>query len=317
VAEMSKEMEYVYTVYQEGSFSKAAQKLYISQPALSTAVKKLENRLCAAIFDRSANPIKLTQAGEYYIQSIEKIMSIQKEMEDYFGQLAKSKTRRLAIGSSSYFIIYLLPGLIGEFQLTYPDVAVNFLEGGAPYLSKKLKYGEVDFVLDIENLSEQVFDEFVWDYENIVLVVPASFSVNVSLKNFCMTAADICDKRHLSPDKPGVKLKYFAEEPFIFLKKGNDLYQRGMALCGKSGFTPFIQMFLDQLLTCYYVACEGKGVTFIRDSLPQYVAKTDKVFFYKIDDELSRRAIKLFYRKDIPLNSAAFDFLDFMRKRSS
>ena len=65
--------EYVYAVYEEKSFSKAAQKLYITQPALSTAIKKVEKKIGTPIFDRSTSPIGLTPGGEVYIDAIEKL----------------------------------------------------------------------------------------------------------------------------------------------------------------------------------------------------------------------------------------------------
>ena len=69
--------EYVYAVYEEKSFSKAAQKLYITQPALSTAIKKVEKKIGSPIFDRSTSPIGLTPSGEVYIDAIEKLFALE------------------------------------------------------------------------------------------------------------------------------------------------------------------------------------------------------------------------------------------------
>ena len=71
---MFHEMRYVYAVYQEQSFSKAAEKLYISQPSLSAMVKRAEKRIGSDIFNRSTIPVTLTQIGEAYIADVEKIM---------------------------------------------------------------------------------------------------------------------------------------------------------------------------------------------------------------------------------------------------
>ena len=79
--------EYIYAVYQEKSFSKAAKKLYVSQPWLSATVKKAEQELGLPLFDRSTNPISLTKAGRYYIERIEQIMAIETEMEGRFKEL--------------------------------------------------------------------------------------------------------------------------------------------------------------------------------------------------------------------------------------
>ena len=62
---MLKGMDYVYAVYKERSFSKAAEKLYISQPALSSTIKKVEKELGLQLFDRSTSPVRVTPAGEY------------------------------------------------------------------------------------------------------------------------------------------------------------------------------------------------------------------------------------------------------------
>ena len=62
---MTNYKEYIYAVYQEKSFSKAARKLYVSQPWLSATIKKAEEELGLPLFDRSTNPISLTEAGRY------------------------------------------------------------------------------------------------------------------------------------------------------------------------------------------------------------------------------------------------------------
>ena len=69
--------DYVYEIYKERSFSKAAQNLYISQPALSSAVSKYEKSLGFLIFDRSKNPLRLTSEGKIFLESIENIINIE------------------------------------------------------------------------------------------------------------------------------------------------------------------------------------------------------------------------------------------------
>lgn len=86
---MLSEMQYIYTIYQERSFSKAAKKLYISQPALSAIVKKAEQKIGHLIFDRTTIPLTVTPAGRYYIKCIENILEIEKNMQDYFDDLGK------------------------------------------------------------------------------------------------------------------------------------------------------------------------------------------------------------------------------------
>ena len=74
-------MKYVYAVYQEKSFSKAARKLQVSQPALSKMVRKVEKDIGVIIFDRSTIPVTVTREGAFYIKSIEDIMFIQRNLK--------------------------------------------------------------------------------------------------------------------------------------------------------------------------------------------------------------------------------------------
>ena len=75
-------MEYVYEVYKERSFSRAARNLYISQPSLSASIRRIEARIGAPIFDRSTTPISLTECGEEYIACVKQILSIQNGFEN-------------------------------------------------------------------------------------------------------------------------------------------------------------------------------------------------------------------------------------------
>ena len=70
---MYDEFDYAYEVYKEKSFSQAAKNLYVSQPALSSSIKKLEARFGITIFDRSSQPISLTDEGRVFIDSVESI----------------------------------------------------------------------------------------------------------------------------------------------------------------------------------------------------------------------------------------------------
>lgn len=84
---MEQELKYIYTVYEKGSFSKAARALYLTQPALSIAVQKAEEKIGMPLFDRSQKPLKLTPAGEVYIEKIRQIRQLEDEL-----LRAKSKT---------------------------------------------------------------------------------------------------------------------------------------------------------------------------------------------------------------------------------
>ena len=106
---MLNEIKYVYAVYKERSFTKAAKKLFISQPALSNMVKKAEQEIGSPIFDRSTVPLTLTKEGEFYIRTIKQIMLLEKNIYTYFDDIRSMNTGSLAVGGSSFFCSFILP----------------------------------------------------------------------------------------------------------------------------------------------------------------------------------------------------------------
>lgn len=311
---MLKDIEYIYAVYRERSFSKAARRLFISQPSLSAAVKRAEQELGVALFNRSTNPVSLTEAGEYYIKSAEKIMAVEREMREHFAALAAGGPARLRVGSSMFFCSYVLPDIIEAFRREHGSVVVTLSEGSSLALSEKLKDGSLDFMLEAEPPDKNVFEYTVWTTEEIILAVPAAFAINGELEEYRCTFEELAASRRGGPRKPAAPQERFAGEEFLILTKWNDLHRRAMAVCRRAGFTPKVSMYLEQMMTAYYLACEGKGIAFVRDALLDCLPPTGKVFFYRIDSPESVRGIYLSYKKSGNLTQTQRDFIEFMKK---
>ena len=96
--EMFQGMGYVYAVYQEGSVSKAAKQLCISQPSLSANIKRIEDRIGYPLFDRSTKPLTLTDCGETYIHAVEQMMETEREFVNYVNDWGILKTGSLILG---------------------------------------------------------------------------------------------------------------------------------------------------------------------------------------------------------------------------
>lgn len=306
--------EYIYAIYQEKSFSKAAQKLFVSQPWLSATVKKVEKELGLPLFDRKTNPISLTEAGAYYIQRIEQIMAIEQEMQSWFQQARSATGTELHIGSSMFFCTYVLPKLMADFQAMNPQITLTFSEGSSQTLMEKLLEGKLDFLLEAEQPVHERLHTIPWATEELVLAVPAHYPINEELAPYRYTFEEFRYREQAACRKPPVPLQAFREESFILLKEGNESYARSAQLCSNAGFMPSVSMYLTQMMTAYYLVCEGRGITFLRSTIPDYVAPTGSVVFYRIDDPLARRNIYLSYRKR-GANSVQQDLIDFMQER--
>lgn len=307
---MLSHIEYIYAVYQERSFSKAARKLYVSQPWLSAAVKKTEQELNTLIFDRSTSPISLTEEGEYYIRQIERILAIQQEIREHFSDLSAASSAHLKIGGSMFFCTYVLPKVLEEFRELYPNITLSFMEGNSTALFELLRDGKLDFVLEAERADQELFVSEEWSAEEIVLAVPADAAVNRELSAYSYTFEELLD--HKAVAKPCVPLTSFAQEKFIMLERGNDVLDRSIKICRNAEFSPKVSLYVSQMMTAYYLVCEGSGVTFLRSTIPEYVTPTDRVRFYRLDDPLAVRSIYLTRLKKAPtrIQQLLADFIE-------
>ena len=311
---MFKEMNYVYAVYEAKSFTKAAQKLYISQPALSSMVKKAEKKIGMPIFDRSTTPITLTRAGRYYIQQTEVIMHIQKEAEEHFRRLAGTHANQLRLGGSSFFLSYVFPPVVKRFRQSNKQANVSWVESRNDELITRLMKNDIDFFLEVDELANESIGAWLWGEEQLILAVPAEWPINDQLLDYQLSAEDVHERKHRSDEVPAVDVSVFAEEPFILLREGNDSHRRAVGICRNAGFRPQnIYMTADQMLTSYYLAAEGHGAAFIRDSILFHADLTENLYFYRLDDPLATRNIYLYYRRDKELSPVAQSFLDFVR----
>ena len=311
---MDLEMKYIYEVYQAKSFSKAAEKLFISQSAISAMVRKAETELGCQIFDRSTIPFTLTSEGEFYIHHVKQIMALENDIKIYFKDRQDKKTGLLRIGSSSFYSAYMLTPLLSAFQKKYPGIEVQLKEGDGKELQKFFSDGAIDFIfgaLSKENVQDKI-QEVIFSHEYLVLAVPKTFSINQELKQYQIPSKCIQDYTFLDESIPAVPLWKFQDCPFISLtKEGSDLYQRMLKICQNAGFTPNITQYLSQIMTSYFVAAAGKGATFIRSSLLTIIKERQGLIYYKLADPLAKRPIYIIYRKERYISHAMSAFLDF------
>ncbi len=304
--------EYIYAVYKERSFSKAAQVLHTSQPWLSAKVKDVEQKLGTPLFDRSTSPLTVTEAGEYYIAQAEKVMQVETEMAQYFERVQQEAGGQLRIGSSMFFCTYVLPSLLADFHRDHPGVTLTFEEGATRSLSEKLVRGDLDVVLEAEKPELKGIRSSLWEEEEIMLAVPSRYPVNEELKQYRYSFDEFLKRGLPGMRKDPVPLIRFANQPFLLLDETNDIHRRSLAICRNAGFSPAVKLKLTQMMTAYYLVCEGQGVSMLRAAIPEYVTPTDSVVFYQIGDPLAKRNIYLSYvrRRDNALKQQLISYLE-------
>lgn len=288
--------KYVYEVYKERSFTKAAQNLYISQPSLSARIKKIEEIIGEPLFDRSTTPLQLTEVGKVYIEAAEEITQIEQRVENYINDLAGLKTGNLAVGASTLFAAYVVPSLITQFNQKFPDVHIQLIEGNTAELEEMLGSNALDFVIDNYHYDSILYNKELYCEENILLAVPKHFAINEELGMYQLSYKNIKNKNYLNQKYPAVPLGRFADLPFIMLTQGNDTRTRGDRLCRNVGFKPNIVLEFNQQSTAYMASSTQLGATFISDILVSQLPAFENLVYYKLDGEEAKRKVFFYYK---------------------
>ena len=118
-------LQVFYTVARLLSFTKAAESLHMTQPAVTFQVRQLEEHFNTRLFDRTHNRISLTEAGKLVYGYADRIFALYLEMENAVREMTGEISGALTIGASTTIAEYMLPTLLGDFREKYPDVTIH------------------------------------------------------------------------------------------------------------------------------------------------------------------------------------------------
>ena len=284
---MEQEFRYIYEVYKTGSFTKAADALYLTQPALSTAVRKIEQRIGMSLFDRSRHPLQLTEAGRIFIRTIEKIRMEEESLDLALSDIRDLESGTLTIGGSHYVNVSILPRILKDFSDRYPGIEIRLVEESAAELAKLLANREIDLTFSCDEHFIASFDHHTAFKDTVILAVSADNPVTGELAECCLTWEDIAGKRHLEEMCPCAGLARFASLPFIILTPGNNLHDRAVQLFEEAGITPKIRLRLSQLATSMSFAAADYGAAFVSDRMVR--PHDNSLRYFKINSGITKR----------------------------
>ncbi len=311
---MFKKYEYVYAVYQTGSFTKAAQSLYISQPSLSVAIQNIEKEVGAPLFERAGTKVILTEIGEEYIKATKKIMNVQKEFENRLNDIYSLETGEITVGGTNYLSSYVLPKVINKFSSLYPKVKVNLVEANSKNLVDMMLNENVDVIVDSfdENMDQYVGHRL--KNEEIFLCVPKEFSINEKMQEYKILPHQIYENSVNLEDVPPVDIKAFKKEPFILLKNGNDMFYRAQSIFEKAKVSPRVLLSVDQMNISYSLCDSGMGCCFLTDTLFKFGKFSDSVILYKVEKRHSTRTLYIAHKKNIYIKKASQKFIELAKQ---
>jgi DNA-binding transcriptional LysR family regulator len=157
---------YALSVFQavvaERSFSRAAEKLYRTQPAVSLAVQRLEADLGEKLIDRSAKELRLTDAGRAVLDHARRFENVRRELENALAELRDKSAGRLVVGANESSILYLLPH-IERFRRLYPKIKVQVRRSQSSKIPAELLHGDLELgVVSYDPADDQLVSKVIF-----------------------------------------------------------------------------------------------------------------------------------------------------------
>lgn len=276
------------TVARCGSLSHAARELYISQPAVSQAMRRLEDSLDCSLFTRTSRGITLTSEGRMLYSYADKAVSLVSAAEDKLNRMRTLQSGGLMIGASDTLCQYFLLPYLERFHAEYPEIQLQVTNRTTPETVELLKIGKVDIAL--VNLP----------VEDSALCVRECLKVHD-----VFVAASRFD--HLRGQK--VPLDILAREPLVLLEQASNSRKYLDAFAAQQGVTlhPEIELGAHSLLVQF--ARIGLGIACVTSEFAKEALASGELFEIELDPPMPSRAIGLISLDGVPLSAASLRFI--------
>lgn len=302
--------DYIYCVYQEKSFTRAAEKLHISQPSLSITVSKEEKLAGHPIFNRKTTPVTLTPFGAEYIRCIEKIREMENQTQSLASDYNLLQTGTLSIGASNLSMQYFLPRIMAEFKLKYPNVVLHIEDTNTIDAKQKLDAGMLDIIISNRPFNRFEYESIPIYQEQLILAVPKSYPINELMHEKRLCQNELGSHIFSIPKQKLVQLKDFCQVPFILLSNGNYIRSCTDMLFREADFEPNVVMEFEQSAISCNFACYGIGATIFSNRFAEESELPRNLVLYAIDSQYAKRNGYAYYRKGSYVTAAMAEFLN-------
>ncbi len=286
------QLEYFQIVARTEHFTQAAEKLSISQPALSRSISNLERELGTELFDRHGRRITLNGYGKAFLEYVELALQNVEDGKRKVQELLGVARGTISLAFLHTLGVHLVPDLVEGFYKKYPNVQFELSQNVTEILIEQLQSGTIDLCLSLPPDPRLKIQWYQLFSEELYVIVP---------------------KNHPLAGHKSIRLIEIAEEPFICLKHGIGL--RGITdnLCTQAGFEPKIAFEGEEIPTIVGLVSVGLGVSLI-PSVPGL--DFSRVSLLRVTEPISGRDIGIAWIENRNISMAAERFRDYVLDRA-
>ncbi len=282
------QVEVFLAVAEEKSFSRAGRRLGRTQPAVSSAVKLLEDELGEHLFDRLGKSIRLTAAGDLMIDYGRRLLRLRDEAALAIGEMRGLSRGTLSLGANETTCLYLLPHVLASFKRQYPQVQVDIQRAISRNIIDKIVEGTLDFG---------------------IVTLPVHDARLVRLNIHKDDLALIVGPDHPLASRRSVRMQELADEPFILHKVGTTTRERLVKHFSDGGVRIKVTMELASIETIKRFVSIGMGISIVPRLCIDKEIEDGSLATLRIQGAKFQRQLGLVYRKDRYQSHAARAFL--------
>jgi len=285
------QLSYFKTLAAMGSFSKAAEGLDLSQPALSRSILRLEGELGVPLFDRKSRGVSLNRYGEIFLKSTNEALAAINQAKQEINHLVDPFQGTIYLAFIHPLGSNFIPDLISEFQRDYPKIRFKLTVATTYQILEQLDSGLIDigFCTHQQHL------------DNI-------HSMHIMTKDLLL----IVPKDHRLADQEEVELSEVANEPFVFYKPETALHDVILEFCHEAGFQPIISVEAFEEMTAAGLVSAKLGVSMVPDSAG---LDTEKVSSIPISKPRCSMVIQVVFRTKGYISPAVRYFQKYIEKK--
>lgn len=285
-----KEIEYIVTIADTGSLTKAAEKLYITPSALTQQLLRLENELGTSLFLRTRSNWIPTAAGEVYIRTGREMLTMKQQAMKQMQDIASLKRGSIVIGFPPDRATEMITDIYPIFHRDYPNYAIKVLELNVRAQQKLVTNGEIDISFQVVTRKQQTSDVYIpLADEEILLAVPSIHPAGQYARSSDLSRF------------PELDLKHLAHEPFAQIYKISTLRDMTDDIFREAGISPEFIFETASNHTIANVVAAGLCCGLVPDTVID--AAPPGVTFYSLPTH-PKRQITASYRRGIYLSQA-------------
>lgn len=280
----TQQIQCIITLAEEGSFSKAAKKLFVTQPSISQLIKNMETQLGAPLFDRTSSPIRLTPIGQAYYDAAKKIQSTERELENRVSEINELKTGTLTIGTTPFRGSCMLPKSLAAFCQQFPGVKLDIVTTNVDELQSLLLSGEVDICIEANVFDPELFYIEELDTEHYYLAVGKENPFNNLHIEQQLKETDIISDSSLLYDNREVSLNDCMNDTFIILDSKNNDLDVSIDLFNQMKQFPPIRLRAYNIETMFHWINSNLGMGILPDTLIRFGNFKEHPNYYRIKE---------------------------------